>query len=93
MLAITLGVVIAALVAVAVVRLAARRRDPDIPSAHEPGGADLGNVPGYMPGMRQKQERYDEASSAVVEPPHPHEAAIDLDANTMHVTRHDRPAR
>lgn len=92
MLAITLGVVIAALVAVAVVRLAARRQDPDAPAAYEPGGGP-GNVPGYMPGLRQKQERYDEASTAAVEPPHPHEPAIDLDANTMHVTCHDRPAR
>ncbi|HEY2224948.1 hypothetical protein [Actinomycetospora sp.] len=92
MIAIILGVVIAVLVVVAAVRSTYRRRDPDAagPGADGLGaGSSLGQVPGYMPGMRQKQERYDEASSALVEPPQPRDAAVDLDANTVRVTRHD----
>jgi hypothetical protein len=86
---VTVAVVVALVVAVTV-RLAIRRRDSGRASTVDLGdGGGLGNVPGYMPGMRQEQERHDQASTALVEPPNRGDAAVDLDANTMRVSRPD----
>ncbi|MCD2196647.1 hypothetical protein LQ327_25055 [Actinomycetospora endophytica] len=89
MLAITLGVVVVALVVGA---LAVRRRrdgrDAPNSSTYElvDSGA-VGFVPGYMPGVRQKAEHYEDAATELVEPPHDRDARIDLEDNTVHVRR------
>ena len=40
-----------------------------------------------MPGIRQKAELREDASTQLVEPPHGRDALVDLDANTIHVQR------
>jgi hypothetical protein len=86
-----LGVLV---VALAVGGLAFGRRRGDRPtptstlSASEPvEGGTVGSVPGYMPGIRQKAELREDASTELVEPPHDRDALVDLDANTIHVQR------
>ncbi|MEJ2870631.1 hypothetical protein WCD74_22910 [Actinomycetospora sp. OC33-EN08] len=89
MLGIVLAVVIFALVFVGAVRIAYQRRhrDADVEAREVSGGTPIGYLPGYMPGIQQRAERREEAATELVEPPLARDAAVDLDANTLHVRR------
>lgn len=85
MLAVTLGVVIGLVV---IGFLVARRRGPgDRPGRFSApvDGSALGEVPGYMPGMRRKIEPHDETAAELVMPAQ--ERGIDLDAGEVRIRR------
>ncbi len=85
MRAVTLGVVIGRVV-LGLLSVSLRRRGAA--PAHSPGpvdGSALGEVPGYMPGMRRRIEPHDETAAELVLPTE--ERGIDLDAGEVRIRR------
>ncbi|WP_433800379.1 hypothetical protein [Actinomycetospora sp. CA-084318] len=87
MLAVALGIVVVGLVVIGIASVRRRRGgDPRSVTSYEPAeGSALGQVPGYMPGMRRRVEPHDETAAELVVPPR--EQGVDLDANEVRVRR------